>query len=29
MRDVRAALLAGGKGERLGRLTRGMIKPLG
>ena len=28
MRDVRAALLAGGKGERLGRLTRGMIKPL-
>ena len=28
MRDVRAALLAGGKGERLGRLTRRTIKPL-
>lgn len=28
MRDVRAALLAGGKGERLGRLTKRTIKPL-
>jgi valienol-1-phosphate guanylyltransferase len=28
MRDVRAALLAGGKGERLGRLTERTIKPL-
>jgi valienol-1-phosphate guanylyltransferase len=28
MRDVRAALLAGGRGERLGRLTERTIKPL-
>lgn len=28
MRDVRAALLAGGKGQRLGRLTERTIKPL-
>lgn len=28
MNDVRAALLAGGKGERLGRLTEQVIKPL-
>ena len=28
MDDVRAALLAGGKGERLGRLTERVIKPL-
>jgi glucose-1-phosphate adenylyltransferase len=28
MHDVRAALLAGGKGERLGRLTERRIKPL-
>ncbi|HEX4728212.1 MAG TPA: sugar phosphate nucleotidyltransferase [Jatrophihabitans sp.] len=28
MHDVRAALLAGGKGERLGRLTQRAVKPL-
>jgi valienol-1-phosphate guanylyltransferase len=28
MRDVRAALLAGGRGERMGRLTDAMCKPM-
>jgi ADP-glucose pyrophosphorylase len=28
MRDVRAALLAGGRGERMGRLTDAVCKPL-